>query len=96
MSDTSRTDTPRTDEEAFFPWERKIDLQDEFVDAYFARDLERELDAMREQRDRLAEACAGIEQAYLEGSDSEWGHAFMAVREALQSLTTNIPTSEKI
>jgi predicted transcriptional regulator len=44
-----------------------------------------------EQRDRLVEACRGIEAAYLEGSDSEWGNALMAIREALAAVQGESP-----
>jgi hypothetical protein len=43
-------------------------------------------DVIIEQRDALAKICAGIEQAYLEGSDSEWGNALMDIRLALAAI----------
>jgi hypothetical protein len=45
-----------------------------------------ELAEARKQRDMLAKICAGIEQAYLEGSDSEWGNALMDIRLALAAV----------
>jgi hypothetical protein len=55
------SDTPRTDKEAF-PGE----WEDEVVSAEFAREIETELTAVTEQRDRLAEALESIvgESAY--------------------------------
>ena len=48
--------------------------------------LFREFSILVKQRDKLAKICAGIEQAYLEGSDSEWGNALMDIRLALAAI----------
>ena len=48
--------------------------------------LFREFSILVKQRDTLAKICAGIEQAYLEGSDSEWGNALMDIRLALAAM----------
>ena len=48
--------------------------------------LFREFSILVKQRDMLAKICAGIEQAYLEGSDSEWGNALMDIRLALAAV----------
>jgi hypothetical protein len=45
-----------------------------------------EMSMIKQQRDTLAEACAAIEHAYLEGSDSEWGNALMDIRSALAAV----------
>jgi hypothetical protein len=51
-----------------------------------ALDESDELAEARKQRDTLVEACAAIEHAYLEGSDSEWGNALMDIRSALAAV----------
>ena len=48
--------------------------------------LFREFSILVKQRDTLVKICAGIEQAYLEGSDSEWGNALMDIRLALAAI----------
>jgi hypothetical protein len=48
------SDTPRTD---YYTKRLRNLCDDEFVPIEFARKLERELSAVTEQRDRLAEAC---------------------------------------
>lgn len=67
------------------------------IDLEFRRDLYRlqtkTLDDVREQRDRLAEALLALRN---NESLSIGGAAYEIVEQALQSLTTNPPTSEKI
>ena len=79
----NQTKTPRTDYNEFHP-----DGDGGCVGSWFARQLERELTTVTEQRDKLAEAlriiadgtscreCGGEDQALL-------------AREALQSITPN-------
>jgi len=72
-----KTDTPRTDE---ISW---IQSSEEIVEADFARQLERELTAVTEQRDRLAEALNDV----MNSGDSTT--MYRTAKVALQSLTTN-------
>ena len=104
------SDTPQTDEAQFGTGRVSVD---------FARQLERELAAVTEQRDglkqavdcandllasvtehrdRLAEALKKIQRLGLVAVDiyDEINLIDEIVDEALQSLTTNTPTSEKI
>ena len=76
------SDTPRTDKEAF-PGE----WEDEVVSAEFAREIETELTAVTEQRDRLTEALESIvgESAYEGLPESKQ----QAIEQALQSLNQN-------
>lgn len=70
-----KTDTPRTDEQ-----HAQFQMGGFTLD--FARQLERELTAVTEQRDRLAEAITSIAS----GAVSE-ARCIEIAREALQSLT---------
>jgi len=67
----------------------------------FASQLERELKAVTDQRDRLAEALTRIAQNGVQDlPETNYAYAFGRMegiaKIALQSLTTNPPTSEKI
>jgi hypothetical protein len=69
------TDTPRTDKVVKGEWIKYEKL---------ARQLERELTAVTEQRDRLAEALRIIT-----GYPSSDEYIYSTAEQALQSLTTN-------
>jgi hypothetical protein len=92
----SKSDTPRTEYNKYESWKYYSDPY--CVDASFAEELERELTAVTEQRDRLAEL---LSDAY--PFVRRWHGAMDSVKiplikkiegyfretEALQSLTTN-------
>ena len=74
------TETPRTDEVAW--------PETGLVEGDFARQLERELTAVTEQRDRLAEALRMITTFDYSDLQCDNGHGARSVAaEALQSLT---------
>jgi hypothetical protein len=82
-----KTDTPRTDEQ-----HAQFQMGGFTLD--FARQLERELTAVTEQRDRLAEAMRQMwsfieEDDYPNCNTPEFNAAILKYKEALQSLTTN-------
>ena len=83
-----KTDTPRTDE----AWAAR-QYAGSGMSVHVGRQLERELTAVTEQRDRLAEALEQILE--YQGRFAEEDPQGIA-REALQSLTTNPQTSEKV
>jgi len=70
---SEQTDTPRTDEVAW--------PETGLVEGDFARQLERELTAVTEQRDRLAEALTKIARG-----EPNWADCVVLAREALQSI----------
>ena len=77
---TMNTETPRTDEVAW--------PETGLVEGDFARQLERELTAVTEQRDRLAEALRMITTFDYSDLQCDNGHGARSVAaEALQSLT---------
>ena len=84
-----KTDTPRTD--ALVGGRDEIDRCLPTV-ALLARQLERELTAVTEQRDRLAVALRNCLPFITGDGCGEYSDAI----EALHSLTTNELTSEKI
>jgi hypothetical protein len=76
-----KTDTPRTDEVAW--------PETGLVEGDFARQLERELTAVTEQRDRLAEALNDV----MNSGDSTT--MYRTAKVALRSLNTNTPDQER-
>jgi transposase-like protein len=88
------SDTPRTDAET---WQDEMDhvdtdytfAQSVTVSADFARELERELAEMREQRDRLADALRSIRRRlgdFQEPWNSRETYIDKAAREALEAV----------
>ena len=88
-----KTDTPRTD--ALERANSKKDVYSSFfLMRDFAKELERELTAVTEQRDMLAEALTKAKAIYTPSSGGEYQTGWLdAIRwvnqQALQSLTTN-------
>jgi hypothetical protein len=83
-----RTPTPRTDEEwAAWPYAGPG------ISVHFGRELERELAAVTEQRDRLAEALMQMwpfveEDDYPNCNTPAFNAAILKYKQAIQSLTT--------
>ena len=98
------TPTPRTDDA--INWHKGV----KYVEVSFTRKLERELTAVTEQRDRLAEALKEYREALHDGPENCSYKMYEAVdefaREALQPLNQNAclshgdasatPTPEKL
>jgi K+/H+ antiporter YhaU regulatory subunit KhtT len=74
------TDTPRTNDAAFMA----IHIDGNGVPTEFARQLERELAAVTDQRDRLAEVMTQILNTSMNHTRRE-----MLLEQTLQSLTPN-------
>jgi hypothetical protein len=86
------TDTPRTDDSETRVRKNGISSLIEYCYANDMAKLERELTAVTEQRDRLAVALRNCLPFITGDGCGEYSDAI----EALQSLTTNELTSEKI